>query len=37
MCEEALAAHEFAQNRMLQRIMSNFQPFIIGQKVWLEA
>jgi hypothetical protein len=36
-CEEALAAHEFAQSHMLQRIKSNFQPFIIGQKVWLEA
>jgi hypothetical protein len=37
MHEEALAAHEFAQNHMLQWITSNFQPFIIGQKVWLEA
>jgi hypothetical protein len=35
--EEALAVHEFARNRMLQRITLNFQPFIIGQKVWLEA
>jgi len=32
--EEALAAHEFARSHMLQR---NFQPFTIGQKVWLEA
>jgi hypothetical protein len=35
--EEALAAHEYARNRMLQRIKSNFQPFHIGQEVWLEA
>jgi len=35
--EEALAAHEFARSRMLQWIKSNFQPFTIGQKVWLEA
>jgi hypothetical protein len=35
--EEALAAHEYARSRMLQRIKSNFQPFPLGQKVWLEA
>jgi len=35
--EEALAAHEFARSRMLQRIKSNFKPFLVGQKVWLEA
>jgi hypothetical protein len=37
MHEEALAAYELARNHMLQQITSNFQPFIIGQKVWLEA
>jgi hypothetical protein len=37
MREEALAAHEFACQRMLQRITSNFEPFKLGQKVWLEA
>ena len=35
--EEALVAHEFARSRMHQRIKSKFQPFTIGQKVWLEA
>jgi hypothetical protein len=34
--EEALAAHEFARQRMLQWITSNFEPFKLGQKVWLE-
>ena len=37
MREEALAAHEYARSRMLQRIKSNFTPFVLGQKVWLEA
>jgi len=37
MREEALAAHEFARQRMLQRITSNFEPFKLGQKVWLEG
>jgi hypothetical protein len=37
MREEALAAHELARSRMIQRIKSNFQPFSTGQKVWLEA
>jgi hypothetical protein len=37
MREEVLAAHEFARSCMLQQIKSNFQPFVIGQKVWLEA
>jgi hypothetical protein len=35
--EEALATHEFARQRMLQRITSNFELFKQGQKVWLEA
>jgi hypothetical protein len=37
MREEALAAHEFACQRMLQQITSNFESFKLGQKVWLEA
>jgi hypothetical protein len=37
MREEALAAHEFACQRMLQRIVSNSEPFKLGQKVWLEG
>jgi hypothetical protein len=37
MREEALAAHEFARQRMVQRITSNFEPFKLEQKVWLEA
>jgi len=37
MREEALAAHEFTRQRMLQRITSNFELFKLGQKVWLEA
>jgi hypothetical protein len=37
MREEALAAHEFACQHMLQRITSNFKSFKLGQKVWLEA
>ena len=37
MHEEVLAAHEYARSCMLQRIKSNFTPFLVGQKVWLEA
>jgi hypothetical protein len=37
MREEALAAHEFARQCMLQRITSNSEPFKLGQKVWLEG
>jgi hypothetical protein len=37
MHEEALAAHAFARSHMLQRVKSNFQLFVVGQKVWLEA
>ena len=35
--EEALAAHELAQNHMARRINSTFTPFNIGQKVWLDT
>jgi RNase H-like domain found in reverse transcriptase/Integrase zinc binding domain/Chromo (CHRromatin Organisation MOdifier) domain len=35
--QEALAAHELARHRMENRIKSNFEPFKIGQKVWLDA
>jgi hypothetical protein len=37
MREEALAAHEFACQCMLQRITSNSELFKLGQKVWLEG
>ena len=37
MREEALAAHEYARSCMLQHIKSNFTPFVVGQRVWLEA
>ena len=35
--EEALAAHELARNRMARRITSSFNPFNVGQKVWLDT
>jgi transposase InsO family protein len=35
--KEAIAAHNIAKERMEQRIKSTFKPFVIGQKVWLEA
>ena len=35
--EEALAAHELARNRMIERRRSNFVPFKKGDKVWLDA
>ena len=35
--KEALAAHEIARERMYARIKSDFKPFTLGQKVWLEA
>ena len=34
---EASAAHELARQTMKSRIQSKFTPFIIGDKVWLEA
>jgi hypothetical protein len=37
MHEEALAAHEFGRQCMLQQITSNFELFKLEQKVWLEA
>jgi hypothetical protein len=35
--EEALAAHELARTRMMNRKQSNFTPFSIRQKVWLDT
>lgn len=35
--DEAAAAHELARQRMAARVNHNFKPFILGQKVWLEA
>ena len=34
--KEAIAAHKLAAERMQHRIKSRFQPFALGQKVWLE-
>ena len=36
-CKEALAAHKIARERMSRHIKSDFKPFTLGQKVWLEA
>ena len=36
-CEEALAAHELARQRMAERITRGFTPFRKGQRVWLDA
>ena len=35
--EEALAAHELACTRMIERKRSNFTPFQTGEKVWLDS
>ena len=35
--EEALAAHELARNRMIERRRSAFVPFKEGDKVWLDS
>jgi hypothetical protein len=35
--EEALAPHELAQNRMINRRKSTFTPFKLGDKVWLDT
>jgi hypothetical protein len=35
--EEALAAHELARSRMVERIKLNFAPFKKGQMVWLDS
>ena len=35
--EEALAAHELAHQKMMQRNMKHTKPFKQGQKVWLES
>lgn len=35
--KDALIAHEYARQRMKDRIKSTYQPFEIGQKVWLEG
>jgi hypothetical protein len=34
--EEALAAHELARSRIVERIKLNFIPFKKGQMVWLD-
>ena len=35
--EEALAAHELAQTRMIEQRKSRFTPFRKGEKVWLDS
>ena len=35
--EEALAAHELARTRMIERRRNNFTPFQKGEKVWLDS
>jgi transposase InsO family protein len=35
--EEAIAAHELARRRMIERRKSNFKPFKVDQKVWLDT
>ena len=35
--EEALAAHELAQTRMIEQRKSKFTPFQKGEKVWLDS
>jgi hypothetical protein len=35
--EEALATHELARTRMIERRKSNFVPFKVGDKVWLDS
>ena len=35
--EEALAAHELARTRMVERKKNTFTPFEKGQKVWLDT
>ena len=35
--EEALAAHELARSRMINRKQSTFTPFTKGQQVWLDS
>ena len=35
--EEALAAHELARTRMIERGKSTFIPFKLGDKVWLDT
>ena len=36
-CDEALAAHEKAQNSMKEQITTKFTPWKVGDKVWLEG
>jgi hypothetical protein len=35
--DEALAAHELAQARIVKRRQNTFTPFTVGQKVWLDT
>ena len=35
--EEALAAHELAQTRMIEQMKNRFTPFRKGEKVWLDS
>jgi hypothetical protein len=35
--DEALAAHELARARIVERRQNTFTPFTVGQKVWLDT
>jgi hypothetical protein len=35
--DEALAAHELARARIVERRRKTFTPFTVGQKVWLDT
>ncbi len=35
--EEALAAHELAHTKMMERTMRKTKPFKVNKKVWLES
>jgi hypothetical protein len=35
--DEALAAHELAQARIVERRQNTFTLFTVGQKVWLDT
>jgi hypothetical protein len=35
--QDALIAHDYARQRMKDRIKSTYKPFELGQKVWLEG
>ena len=36
-CKKALATHELAHTRMIERRKSSFVPFKLGDRVWLDT